>query len=57
MMHTEGARDRLHTNPKKKSLYHTLFNTSLKKNKNTKKKKIEDVSDTWVASLTQRKRC
>lgn len=56
MMHTEGARDRLHTNLKK-SLYHTLFNTSLKKNKNTKKKKIEDVSDTWVASLTQRKRC
>lgn len=55
-MHTEGARDRLHTDPKKKqknkktSLYHTLFNTSF-----FKKIKQDDVSDTWVASLSQRK--
>lgn len=57
MMHTEGARDKLHTNPKKQnkktSLYHTLFNTSFFKNYK-KKKKEDDASDTWVASLSQK---
>lgn len=47
-MHTEGARDRLHTNSKTKTnnthLYHTL-----------KKNKKHDASDTRVAPLSQRK--